>query len=428
MSEPTADTTPPSGSTRTEGFGGKEQLSVASYLRERWQAIQAGELGSLPIIGGLIAILLVFGTLEDQFLTARNFTNVLLQMAPIAFLAIGIIFVLLIADGEVVTIDLSVAFVAATGGTVMVLLQRGGDPGWPWWACIIAALALTTAIGLVHALIITKLGVPSFVLTLAGFLVWSGVVLWLTLDFTDAGFVSIRDQTLIDIANKFFEEDWVGWVIGAVVVALYAGVQLLDLRSRRRRGLASRPVPIIAAQIVGVTVITFAGVIVANQDRGIPLVTVILGIFLAFWTFIAAKTRFGRHVYAVGGSPEAARRAGINVDNIRIAVFMINGFMAGVGGIVLVSRLRSTSSNIAGGNLLLEVIAAAVIGGVSLFGGSGRIVAAFYGALVITAIKNGMELMGLSSGFKFIITGIVLLLAVLIDSISKRRRTVRGLA
>jgi D-xylose transport system permease protein len=428
MSDQTPDTTPASGSTRTEGFGGKEQLTVSGYLRERWQAIQAGELGSLPIIGGLIIIVLTFGTLEDQFLTSRNFTNLLLQMAPIAFLAIGIIFVLLIADGEVVTIDLSVAFVAATGGTVLVLLQRPGDPGWPWWACIAAALILTTLIGLLHALIITKLGVPSFVLTLAGFLVWSGVVLWLTLDFTDAGFIRIQDQKLIDISNKFFEDDWVGWMLGAIVVAGYGLMQLLDLRSRRARGLATRPTPIIAAQVAGVAVVTFAAVIVANRDRGVPLVTLILGIFLAFWTFIASRTKFGRHIYAVGGSPEAARRAGINVDNIRIAVFMVNGFMAGVGGTILVSRLRSTSSNIAGGNLLLEVIAAAVIGGVSLFGGSGRIVAAFYGALVITAIKNGMELMGLSSGFKFIITGIVLLMAVLIDSISKRRRTVRGLA
>ena len=173
---------------------------------------------------------------------------------------------------------------------------------------------------------------------------------------------------------------------------------------------------------------TLTAVYVANLDRGVPLVTVILGVFLAFWTFVTTKTRFGRHIYAVGGNPEAARRAGINVDGIRIAAFMINGFMAGAGGIVLVSRLRSVATNTGGGNLLLEVIAAAVIGGVSLFGGSGRIVAAFYGALVITAIKNGMDLMGLSSGFKFIITGIVLLAAVLIDSISKRRRAVKGLA
>jgi D-xylose transport system permease protein len=401
---------------------------VGDYLRDRWRAIAAGELGSLPIIVGLLAIVLVFGTLEDQFLSARNFTNILLQMAPIAFLAIGIIFILLIADGEVVTIDLSVSFVAATGGAVLVLLQRPGEPGWPWWAAILTAVALTTIIGLVHALIITKLGVPSFVMTLAGFLFWSGVVLWLTTDFTDAGTIRIQDPRLIDIANRFFEADWLGWVLGAVVVAIYAIAQLRTARSRRARGLGSAPLPIIVAQIVAVAVIIAAAVLVANSDRGIPLITIILGVFLAAWTLVANRTRFGRHVYAVGGNPEAARRAGIDVDRIRIAAFMINGFMAGVGGIVLVSRLRSVATNTGGGNLLLEVIAAAVIGGTSLFGGQGRVVAALYGALVITSIKNGMDLIGLSSGFKFMITGVVLLMAVLVDSVSKRRRAVRGLA
>ena len=412
---------------RTAGFDAPHE-TVGDYVRERWQALQAGELGQLPIIIGLLGIVLVFGFLEDQFLTARNFTNLLLQMSPIAFLAIGIIFILLIADGEIVTIDLSVAFVAATGGAVLVLLQRPGDPGWPWWACILGAVALTTVIGLVHALIITKLGVPSFVMTLAGFLIWSGVVLWLTTDFTDAGTIRIQDQRLTDIANKFFEDDWVGWVLGAIVVGVYAIVQIAGMRSRHARGLGAKPLAVVLVQIAALGVLTFGAVIVANRDRGVPLVTIILGVFIGFWTFVTARTRFGRHIYAVGGSPEAARRAGIDVDRIRIACFMINGFMAGVGGVVLVSRLRSVATNTGGGNLLLEVIAAAVIGGVSLFGGQGRIVAAFYGALVITAIKNGMDLRGLSSGFKFIITGIVLLLAVLIDSISKRRRAVRGLA
>ena len=414
-------------SPRTAGFA-TGQDTVSTYLRKRWQAITSGELGSLPIVIGLIAIVCIFGRLEDQFLTANNFSNILLQMAPIAFLAIGIIFVLLIADGEIVTIDLSVAFVAATGGAVLVLLQRPGDPGWPWWAAIIATLVLTTAIGFVHALVITKLGVPSFVMTLGAFLFWSGVVLWLTTDFTEAGTIRIQDQRLIDISNKFFGDAWVGWVVAVIAIAVYAIRQFLNLQSRRARGLGATPPPIVVAQVVAVAVIVLYAVGVANSGRGVPLITIILGVFLAFWTFIANRTRFGRHVYAVGGNPEAARRAGIEVDRIRIAVFMINGFMTGAGGIVLVSRLRSVATNTGGGNLLLEVIAAAVIGGTSLFGGRGRVVAAFYGALVITTIKNGMDLMGLSSGFKFMITGVVLILAVLVDSTTKRRRAVRGLA
>jgi len=417
---------PVDSSPRTSGFAPAGEGGIGDYLRQRWNAIRAGELGSLPIIVGLIVIVLIFGTLEDQFLTARNFTNLLLQMAPIAALAMGIVFVLLIADGEVVTIDLSVAFVAAVGGVVMTLLQRPGDPGWPWWAAILGGLAVTTAIGLLHAVIITKLGVPSFITTLAGFLVWSGVVLLLTTRFSTAGTIRIQDDRLIDIANNFLS-DWIGWAIGIAVVVGYAFVQVRMMRTRQVRGLDAKPLGIVIFQIVGVAVLIVWAVAVANSDRGVPQITITLGVFLLFWTFVTSRTAFGRHIYAVGGSPEAARRAGISVDGIRVAVFAINGFMAGVGGVILASRLRSVATNTGGGNLLLNVIAAAVIGGTSLFGGSGRVVSALYGALVITAIQNGMDLLGLASGTKFIVTGIVLLLAVLVDSISKRRRTARGL-
>jgi D-xylose transport system permease protein len=181
-------------------------------------------------------------------------------------------------------------------------------------------------------------------------------------------------------------------------------------------------------QTLGLAAVTFSAVWYANKDRGVPKVVVILGLFLVFWSFIASRTRFGRHVYSVGGNAEASRRAGINVDRVRIAVFMISGFMAGVGGILLASRLRSVATNTGGGNLLLLVIAAAVIGGTSLFGGVGRVVCALYGALVIASIDNGMNLLGLSSGPKFVITGLVLLGAVLIDAYAKRRRVARGMA
>ncbi|MCH7789467.1 MAG: ABC transporter permease [Acidobacteria bacterium] len=411
---------------RTAGFDAPHETS-GQYLNHRLNAMRAGELGALPIIIGLIGIAIVFGMLEEQFLTARNFTNLLLQMAPISFLAIGVVFILLIADGEVVSIDLSVAFVAAVGGTVLVLLQRPNDPGWPWWACILAAIAVTTAIGLLHSLIITKLGIPSFITTLAGLLVWSGVVLMLTTQFSSAGTIRIQDDTLVGLASNFLP-DWLGWSIGVAVVIVYAAAQLTRMRSRQQRGLNAKPLAIVLGQIVAVAAITLGAVSIANSDRGVPQVTVTLAVFLAFWTFIASKTAFGRHIYAVGGNDEAARRAGINVDGVRIAVFMVNGFMAGVGGIILVSRLRSVATNTGGGNLLLNVIAAAVIGGTSLFGGHGRVVSAFYGALVITSIQNGMDLLGMASGTKFVVTGIVLLLAVLIDSVSKRRRSARGLA
>ena len=394
--------------------------SLSGYVRLWWQGIRAGELGSLPIIVGLGVIVVVFGLLDDTFLTERNFTNLLLQMTAIATIAIGVVFVLLIGE-----IDLSVAFVSAVGGVVMTLLLRPDDPGWPWWAAILAALAITTAIGFVQALVITKAGVPSFVVTLAGLLIWSGVVLILTTQASSVGTIRIQDETVVGIANDFLSVT-AGWVVAVVVVAAYALSQLQAARTRRASGLYAKPVIVMAIQTLGLAAVTFAAVWYVNKDRGVPKVTVILLILLVFWSFVASRTRFGRHVYAVGGSAEASRRAGIDVDRVRIAVFMISGFMAGVGGIMLASRLRSVATNTGGGNLLLLVIAAAVIGGTSLFGGVGRVVTALLGALVIASIQNGMDLLGLASGTKFVITGLVLLGAVLVDAYAKRRRAARG--
>jgi D-xylose transport system permease protein len=382
--------------------------------------VRAGELGSLPILVGLLVIVVIFGILEEQFITERNFTNLLLQMAGIATIAIGVVFVLLIAE-----IDLSVAFVSAVGGVVMTLLLRPDDPGWPWWLAIGAALLCTTGIGLLQGLVITKAGVPSFVVTLSGFLVWSGVVLILTTRASKVGTIRVQDDTVVGIANDFLSDVW-GWILGLAVVLAYALVQLRTVMTRRAHGLLTKPLIVTVLQIAGLATVTLLAVWYANKDRGVPKVALILGLFLLFWSFIASRTKFGRHVYAVGGNPEAARRAGINVDRVRIQVFMISGFMAGVGGIMLASRLRSVATNTGGGNLLLLVIAAAVIGGTSLFGGVGRVISALLGALVIASIQNGMDLLGLASGTKFVITGLVLLGAVLVDAFAKRRRAARG--
>jgi D-xylose transport system permease protein len=397
-----------------------ESETLSGYLRLWWQGVRAGELGTLPIIIGLLLIGLTFGILEENFLTERNLTNLLLQTAAYAAIAIGVVFVLLIGE-----IDLSVAYVSAVGAVVMTLLLRPDDPGWPWWAAIAVALLCTTTIGLLQALVITKAGVPSFVVTLAGFLIWSGVVLILTTQYSTAGTIRIQDDTVIGIANDFLSEVW-GWILAVAVVVAYAALQLRTALSRRAGGLAGKPMALIVLQTLGLAVVTFGAVWYLNEDRGVPQVMLILGVLLLLWSFVAGRTRFGRHVYAVGGSAEAARRAGIDVDRVRIAVFMISGFMAGVGGIILASRLRSVATNTGGGNLLLLVIAAAVVGGTSLFGGTGRVIAALLGALVIASIQNGMDLMGLASGTKFVITGLVLLGAVLIDAFAKRRRAARG--
>jgi D-xylose transport system permease protein len=412
--EPAVVDGPPAEATSADVEG------VSAYLRRRWEGMRAGDLGSLPIIVGLVLISIVFGLLDDTFFVERNFTNLLLQMAAVATIAIGIVFVLLIGE-----IDLSVAYVSAVGGVLMTLLLRPEASAWPWWAAMGVALAVTTLIGFLHAIVITKAGVPSFVVTLAGLLIWQGAVLIMTTQYSTAGTIRIQDPVVVGIANDFLKPI-AGWIVGTIVVAGYALSQLQTARSRRAGGLAAKPALVIALQVAGLALVTAATVWYANQDRGIPKVTVILLVFLAIWTFVASRLRFGRHVYAVGGNPEAARRAGINVDRVRIMVFMISGFMAGAGGIILASRLQSVATNSGGGDLLLNVIAAAVIGGTSLFGGTGRVVSAFLGALVIAAIANGMNLLGLASGTKFVITGLVLLAAVLVDALTKRRRAVRG--
>jgi D-xylose transport system permease protein len=415
----TTDVNETADEARTEEPG---STTFMEYAKGWWLRVRTGDIGALPIIVGLILIVIIFGSLRDTFLTERNFTNLLLQMSPTAILAIGVVWILLIAE-----IDLSVAYVSAVGGVIMALMLRPGDPGMPWPVAVGVALLVTTMIGFLYGQILTKLGVPSFVITLAGNLAFFGVVLILTTQWSTAGTTVVQDSFIIGLANNFLA-DWLGWALGIVVVGGYAASELIRFRSRNERGLTTKPLSVSAFQVGGIAVITFGAIYYANLDRGVPMATVILGFFLAFWTFIATKTSFGRHVYAVGGNPEAARRAGINVSRLRVYVFMINGFMAGIGGIMLASRLRSVATNSGGGALLLNVIAAAVIGGTSLFGGHGRIVSAFYGAIVIAAIQNGMDLLGLNTGTKFVITGLVLLAAVTIDSLAQRGRASSGVA
>ncbi len=395
--------------------------ALRTYAKAWRIRVRSGDLGSIPLIVGLILIIIVFGLAEEVFITPRNFTNLLLQMSGIATIAIGVVFVLLIAE-----IDLSVAYVSGVAGVVMTLLLRPDDPGWSWFMAIAAALLITTVIGFVTGVIITKAGVPSFVVTLAGLLVYSGVVLTLTTEASTSGTIRIQDDTVIDLAGAFLS-DSLGWLLGIGSVAVFAAVQLRTALSRRSRGLQTKPVVLVVLQIIGLAAVVAWSVWYANRDRGVPFVMVVLLVFLVFWSFVAARTAFGRHIYAVGGNPEAARRAGINVDRIRIAVFMIMGFMAGAGGIILASRIRSVSTGTGGSNLLLNVIAAAVIGGTSLFGGRGRPVNALLGAVVIASVANGMDLLGLAAGTKFIVTGLVLLAAVLVDSISKKGRASAGL-
>jgi D-xylose transport system permease protein len=398
---------------------GPARDSVGAYARRWWTDVKSGELGSLPIVVGLIIIAIVFQTQNDRFLTAGNFVNLIVQTAPYAVIAMGVTFVLLLGE-----IDLSIGFVSGVGGVMIALLVAPDGNEMATAPAMFLCLLAGVGIGVLHGLIITKIGVPSFVVTLAGLLAWNGVVL---LMIGSRGTVILQNDFVVGLANDFMSPGF-AWVLVIVCVALYAAIQLVRLRSRQKAGLANDPIVIVLLRIAALAAVLVIVVAVANSDRGIPYVGILVGALFIVWTYVLDRTRFGRHVYAVGGNAEAARRAGINVDNVKIACFAICSMMAVLGGIILASRLRSVDTNTGGGQALLYPIAAAVIGGTSLFGGRGTMKAALLGALVMIGIDNGLGLLGLSSGTKFVVTGGVLLLAVTVDSISRRGRAQSGRA
>ena len=399
--------------------GAPARETVGAYARRWLTDVKAGELGSLPIIVGLVVIAIVFQTQNDRFLTASNFVNLIVQTAPYAVIAMGVTFALLLGE-----IDLSIGFVSGVGGVLTALLLTPDGNELPTVLALAVALAAGLGIGTLHGLIITKVGVPSFVVTLAGLLAWNGVVLLL---IGSEGTVILQNDFVIGLANDFVAPG-LAWVLALVCVALYAAIQLARVRSRRRASLQTDPWLIVGLRIGGLAAALAILVAVANEDRGVPFALIVVGGLFLLWSFVLNRTTFGRHVYAVGGNAEAARRAGIDVDRVKIVCFAIVSFMAVLGGILLASRLRSVDTNTGGGQALLYPIAAAVIGGTSLFGGRGTMKAALLGALVMISIDNGLGLLGLSSGTKFVVTGGVLLLAVTVDSISRKGRVHSGRA
>lgn len=417
----------------TEKTKNNDKVSLASdntpstlgdYAERYWTQIKSGNLGPLPIIIGLVFIAIYFQTQNENFLTPRNFVNLIVQMAGLTTIAYGVVFVLLLGE-----IDLSIGYVSGVCAVTMTLLLGQTVSGpfagffaegatWPWWLVIPTALLVVSAIGFAQGAIIAYLKVPSFVVTLAGFLGWNGVVLLL---IGGSGTVIIQSSFVTGIANSYLTPIQ-GWIVAAITVLVYVGREYFYFTRRRAENLSTTPIAITIVKVIGLSALAASIVLVVNQDRGVPVVGVILLVLLAFFSFIAQETQFGRFVYAVGGNEEASRRAGIKVNQIRIAVFTLSSFMAGMGGIILASRLRSVATNTGGGNLLLNAIAAAVIGGTSLFGGRGAVYSAVLGAAVIASVENGMGLLNVSSGVKFIVTGIVLLIAVIVDSLSRRQQ------
>ena len=402
----------------TESVAVKPGTDSLLGLARKWVVgLRSGELGVLPIVGGLLLTAVVFQSLNSNYLTPGNLVNLMSQGAAISTIAMGLVFVLLIGE-----IDLSVGYVSGVAAVIMAQFLLPDGSQLPTGLALVVAIAAGTSIGALHGLLITKLKMPSFVVTLSGLLAWNGVVLLL---IGSQGSIIIQDKAVVSLSGSYLP-DGVAWALVSILVVAHAIVLVGARRNRTKRSLAVEPTSMIFVRIGGLGLVTGTVVFVANLSRGIPfVVALITGLYLVL-TYVLKNTRFGVWVYAIGGSIEAARRAGINTDRVRIAVFMLCSSMAAMGGIILASRLRSVDSNVGGGSLLLYSIAAAVIGGTSLFGGRGSARSAILGALVIASIDNGLGLLGLGSGQKFVITGIVLLAAVAVDSLSRRGREQAG--
>ena len=391
------------------------QVSLRETLLTPWRRIRSGDIGSLPVLAGLVLIWAVFDILNPNFLTPLNLTNLTVQITDIGLVSTGIVLVLLLGE-----IDLSVGSVYGLGSAVMAVLNvKMGISAVP---AVIGGILTGTLIGLLHGFWFTRFRIPSFVVTLAGLLAWFGLQLRV---LGETGTINIYDPNIDALAGKFFSPAF-GWSLAAVVVAILTVELFVRRRRRAAAGLVQNALVLELGGLVAVAVAIFVATEVLAADRGVPLALLILLGFIVTFDLITKRTRFGRHIYAVGGNAEAARRAGISVNGIRIAVFAIAGTMAAIGGILGASRLLAVNYSSGTGDILLDAIAAAVIGGTSLFGGRGTVWSALTGSLVIGSIGNGLALLSVSADIKYMITGAVLLAAVTIDGVARQGRQRAG--
>ena len=373
--------------------------------------IARGELGVLQVVIALALIWTVFQLANNRFLTAVNLTNLMLQVTAVGIISIGVVLVLLLGE-----IDLSIGAVSGLCAGVMAVLTV--QHGWSPWLAILAGLLAGTSIGLINGFFNTYFGIPSFVVTLAGLIAWQGALL---LVLGKTGTVNLPPSIITDLTSTFYGAG-VGWTLAVVVTVGTFAVGLMGMRRRQKAGLEAPPIAGLIVRTVLVGAVMFIGVAILLSDRGVPLAVLILLGLTGLFAFITSRTRFGRHIYAVGGNAEAARRAGIRVTRIRIMVFAIASTMAAAGGIMAASRLIAVNQSSGSGDILLNAIAGPVIAGTSLFGGRGTVWSALLGAMVIGSISNGMDLLGLQSSVKFMITGGVLLAAVTLDALARRQR------
>jgi D-xylose transport system permease protein len=427
-----------------------EPMSVGLYARNYLGRVRGGDMGSLPAVGGLVVLVIIFVFAESDFASLNNLANMFREGSGTIFIAMGLVFVLLLGE-----IDLAAGYTAGICASVMARLMNGY--GWRWYETIPAALVTGLLVGLLIGVLVAKVRIPSFVVTLSFFLAFQGVGL-LILDngAGQHGEITLNDSVINGFASSYMPL-WAGWVLAAVVVIGYGGQKLLAVATRHRQGLTGEPAMVVAAKVLALAILSALAVFGLNRNRasgathrsviyvnhqpksvlvkpppveGVPYVIPVLLVLLVVLTFVLTRTRYGRHVYAVGGNTEAARRAGIAVDRIRISVFAISSVMAAVGGIMISSYTSSTALNAFGGNTLLLAVGAAVIGGTSLFGGRGRIVDALVGGAVVEVIYNGFGDLfngNNNSAIQLIAVGLALALAATVDALSRRRAGASGL-
>jgi D-xylose transport system permease protein len=395
--------------------------SMGEYLKILFRRIRSGESGALPVIVGLIVIVIFFQAKNSLFLSAGNLVNLIDQSAFIITLGMAEIFVLLLGD-----IDLAAGFTAACAAVVALWMLALGDP---WWAAVLVALAGAAAYGALQGIIIAKLRLPSFVVTLAGQLGLSGLLLYLvnaTGGIGVGGVINLHNNIVNDIESGYLSPV-ATWIVMMVIVGLAGLIMFYGDMRRRNAGLVAPPVSITLLKVVAVIVAGIIVVLIANTNRGrsitlegMPWSVLVVLAVLFLWTVLLGRTRFGRYIYAIGGNAEAARRAGISIVKIRTLAFTLCGLTAGITGIIYASYLGSISTNVNGGQNVLNAVAAAVIGGTSLFGGRGKMLHAVIGGLVVGVIYNGLELLGLSAAAQLIWTALVLLGAVIVDRVTRR--------
>ncbi|WP_395298459.1 sugar ABC transporter permease [Kitasatospora hibisci] len=393
------------------------QEGIKGYLGEFRRRLSSGELGSLPVVLALIVIWAVFGSLNSSFLSAQNLSNLSQQIVGTGMIAIGVVFVLLLGE-----IDLSVGSVSGLCAAIYAVMSV--THGVNQYAALVCALLGGAVVGLIQGVFFAKVGVPAFVVTLAGNLGWNGAMLQI---LGSSGTVNLPGNDIVSrLYSTIYSQQIAAYGAATIGVLLFLAASLADTRRRRSAGVPYRPAADIALRTVVLAIIAFLAAYTLNQYKGLPLALLIFLIFIVVLDFVLRRTTYGRQVFALGGNIEGARRAGINISWTRISVFMICSTMAATGGLFLAAQIQSASQTSGGGNLLMNAIAAAVIGGTSLFGGRGSTWSALLGALVIGSIQSGMNIEGLSNAIQFMITGAVLLAAVVVDSLARRTQKAAG--